>query len=198
MTWWSVLAPARSTGWAHALPEQLGLMAFSWSALLGFVWIVLVSIVALMPFPQHKPYALALLLLFPVLLVAIGIEWGWLFAAAFFIGALSIYRHPARYLLRQMWRRDQGGGMIYSWPLVLGLSWLVIANVIAMFPSPVKHHWPAAYVLIAVGLPLLVWIGMENGVLIAILFLVAGASVLRWPVRFLLRWLKRRMGRAHD
>ena len=83
-------------------------MAFSWSALLGFVWIVLVSIVALMPFPQHKPYALAMLLLFPVLLILIGIEWGWLFAAAFFIAALSIYRYPARYLARHLWRRIGG------------------------------------------------------------------------------------------
>ena len=36
------------------------------------------------------------------------------------------------------------------WPLVLSLLWLVVANVIAMFPSRDKH-WRAAYVLIALG-----------------------------------------------
>ena len=84
-------------------------MDFSWSALLGLIWIVLVSAVALMPYPQHRPYAGAMLILFPVLLVMIGVEWGWLFAAAFFIAALSIYRYPARYLARYVWRRIGGG-----------------------------------------------------------------------------------------
>lgn len=80
----------------------------SWSALLGLVWIVLVSLVALMPYPQHRPYALALLLVMPALLVAIAVEWGALWAGLFFLGALSIYRYPALYLLRVL-RRRLGG-----------------------------------------------------------------------------------------
>jgi hypothetical protein len=73
-------------------------------------------------------------------------------------------------------------------PVILGLLWLVAANVIGMFPS--KHqHWPAAYALIAVGIPLLGWITYVSGPWIGLIFFAAGASVLRWPVRFLLRWL---------
>jgi hypothetical protein len=73
-------------------------------------------------------------------------------------------------------------------PVILGLLWLVAANVIGMFPSK-RHHWPAAYGLIAVGIPLLGWITYVSGPWVGLLFFAAGASVLRWPVRFLLRWL---------
>ena len=49
-------------------------------------------------------------------------------------------------------------------PLSLGLAclWFVVAVAIALFPSK-KNHWPAAYVLIAIGAPLLVWVFIENG-----------------------------------
>lgn len=80
-----------------------------------------------------------------------------------------------------------------SLPLILGLLWLIAANVIAMFPSR-DHHWSNAYRLIAVGLPILGWITWENGPLPGLVFLAAGASVLRWPVIFLWRWLKRALG----
>jgi hypothetical protein len=73
-------------------------------------------------------------------------------------------------------------------PVILGLLWLVAANVIGMFPSK-HHHWPAAYGLIAVGIPLLGWITYVSGPWVGLIFFAAGASVLRWPVRFLLRWL---------
>lgn len=75
-----------------------------------------------------------------------------------------------------------------SVPVVLSLLWLVAANVIAMFPSR-RQHWPAAYALIAIGLPLLGWLLAVDGVWAALLVAAAGASVLRWPVRYLGRWL---------
>lgn len=79
-----------------------------------------------------------------------------------------------------------------SLSVALGCLWLVVANVIAMFPSR-HHHWPAAYALIAIGVPLLVWVIAETGPWIGLAFVVAGASVLRWPVRYLIRWFLRRM-----
>jgi hypothetical protein len=79
------------------------------------------------------------------------------------------------------------------WPLVLSLVWLVVANVIAMFPSRDKH-WRAAYVLIAVGVPLLGWATWVAGPVVGLVLLAAGASVLRWPVIFLWRWLRRSLG----
>jgi hypothetical protein len=80
-------------------------------------------------------------------------------------------------------------------PVILGLLWLVAANVIGMFPSK-RQHWPAAYALIAVGIPLLGWITYVSGPWIGLIFFAAGASVLRWPVRFLLRWLTAVMRRS--
>ncbi|NNE88434.1 MAG: DUF2484 family protein [Silicimonas sp.] len=73
--------------------------------------------------------------------------------------------------------------------LILACLWLVLANVIAMFPSK-KKHWPAAYVLITFGLPLLGFVFWENGIWIGLLVFAAAASILRWPVRFFIRWIK--------
>ncbi|MDJ1008063.1 MAG: DUF2484 family protein [Paracoccaceae bacterium] len=81
-----------------------------------------------------------------------------------------------------------------SVPVILALVWLVTANVIGMFPSPKRHHWPSAYALMTVGLPLLVWLFISDGWIAAAVFLVAGASILRWPVRFLFRRIGRVVG----
>ena len=77
-----------------------------------------------------------------------------------------------------------------SWSFPLALMWLITANVIAMFPSR-DHHWRTAYGLIAIGIPLLIWLGIEQGPWWALLFLIAAGSVLRWPVVYLGRWLRR-------
>jgi hypothetical protein len=74
-------------------------------------------------------------------------------------------------------------------PLILCLLWLIAANVIAMFPSRDKH-WRAAYVLIALGVPLLGWVTYEWGPIVGLVLLAAGASILRWPVVFFWRWLR--------
>ncbi|MDH5798055.1 MAG: DUF2484 family protein [Paracoccaceae bacterium] len=77
--------------------------------------------------------------------------------------------------------------------LILAFCWLVFANVAGMFPS--KHyHWPTAYVLIAIGLPLLGWVYVENGFWLAALIFLGAASVLRWPLIYLWRWVRRKVG----
>jgi hypothetical protein len=78
-------------------------------------------------------------------------------------------------------------------PLALCLVWLIAANVIAMFPSR-DRHWRAAYVLIAIGVPLLGWTTYEAGPYVGLALLAAGASILRWPVVFFWRWLRGRLG----
>ncbi|MBT8454927.1 MAG: DUF2484 family protein [Rhodobacteraceae bacterium] len=80
-----------------------------------------------------------------------------------------------------------------SWPMIAAFCWFIAANVIAMFPSK-RHHWPAAYGLIAVGTPILFWIYVEEGGLVAAVSFLAAASILRWPVRYLWRWIKARFG----
>lgn len=78
--------------------------------------------------------------------------------------------------------------------LTLACLWAVIATVIAMFPSR-DHHWRAAYVLIAIGIPLVGWVTYQNGPVIGMIVLAGGVSILRWPVIYLFRWLKARTHR---
>lgn len=79
--------------------------------------------------------------------------------------------------------------------LILACVWGALANLIGMFPSR-HHHWPAAYVLIALGLPILVLVAVQDGLVFAALVLAAAASVLRWPVRYLMRWIRRSVAGA--
>lgn len=77
--------------------------------------------------------------------------------------------------------------------LILACLWAVAANLSAMLPSR-DNHWRRAYGLIALGIPLLGWVTYQNGPWIGLLVLGAGMSVLRWPVIYLGRWLRRRLG----
>ncbi|MEL6167893.1 MAG: DUF2484 family protein [Pseudomonadota bacterium] len=74
--------------------------------------------------------------------------------------------------------------------LLLACFWAIAANVIAILPSK-RSHWPQAYVLIAIGIPILGYVTFENGPWIGLIVLAAGVSVLRWPVRYLFRWIRR-------
>ena len=80
-------------------------------------------------------------------------------------------------------------------PFLLCCIWLITANVLAMIPSR-DHHWRRAYILIAIGIPLLVWVIYAEGIIWGLLFLAAAASILRWPVIYLGRWLRRVAGRG--
>ncbi|MEM6594639.1 MAG: DUF2484 family protein [Pseudomonadota bacterium] len=80
-----------------------------------------------------------------------------------------------------------------SLSLIAALLWIVIANFVAMLPSR-DHHWKAAYAFIAIGVPILGWLTWENGPWVGLLALAAGVSILRWPVRYLGRWMRRKAG----
>ena len=75
--------------------------------------------------------------------------------------------------------------------LLLACAWFIAVNVTGMLPSK-RHHWPQAYFFIAVGIPILGYLTYENGPLLGLIALAAGASVLRWPVIYLWRWIRRR------
>lgn len=79
--------------------------------------------------------------------------------------------------------------------IALAALWGVAANVIALLPSR-DYHWRAAYVLIAVGIPILGYVTWQNGPWVGLIVLVAGMSVLRWPVIYFGRWVKRRARRS--
>jgi len=76
--------------------------------------------------------------------------------------------------------------------LILACIWLVAANILAMLPSR-DNHWTRAYALIALGLPILGYVIWETGIWIGLAVLVAGMSVLRWPVIYLGKWVRRRL-----
>ncbi len=73
--------------------------------------------------------------------------------------------------------------------LILAAVWALIANVLAMLPSR-DYHWRNAYILIAVGIPILGFVTYQNGPWIGLAVLLAGMSVLRWPVIYLGRWTR--------
>lgn len=76
--------------------------------------------------------------------------------------------------------------------LTLACCWVLLANAIAMFPSR-RNHWPAAYALIALGIPLVGYVTWQNGPVWGMSVLIMGASMLRWPVIYLGRWCARKM-----
>lgn len=78
-----------------------------------------------------------------------------------------------------------------SWSLVLAALWAFIANIIAMTPSK-DNHWRNAYALIAIGIPILGFVTWQHGPWVGMLVLAGGMSVLRWPVVYSWRWIKRR------
>jgi hypothetical protein len=77
-----------------------------------------------------------------------------------------------------------------SLSLILACLWALVANILAMTPSK-DYHWRNAYILIGVGIPILGYVTWQHGPWIGLLIMVAAMSVLRWPVIYLGRWIKR-------
>ncbi len=74
--------------------------------------------------------------------------------------------------------------------LLAACLWALAANLIAMTPSK-DHHWRNAYILISVGGPIVLWVAWSHGLWIGLLVFAGGCSVLRWPVIYFVRWLRR-------
>ena len=81
-----------------------------------------------------------------------------------------------------------------SLSLIFACVWGLAANVLAMIPSK-DNHWRRAYVLIAIGIPILAGVLVQNGPWICLIVLLAAMSLLRWPVKYLSRWVAGRFGR---
>ncbi|MEM9576005.1 MAG: DUF2484 family protein [Pseudomonadota bacterium] len=75
--------------------------------------------------------------------------------------------------------------------LTLAAFWALVANLLAMTPSK-DNHWRNAYVLIAFGIPIVGFVTWQHGPWIGMLVMAAGMSILRWPVIYLGRWIKRK------
>ncbi|UWQ20752.1 DUF2484 family protein [Jannaschia sp. W003] len=70
--------------------------------------------------------------------------------------------------------------------------WVVLAWVLQSVLTA-RQSWPAAYGLVALLVPLIAWLGAEAGAGGALAGLAVAALVLRWPLRYGLRWLRRRI-----
>jgi len=75
--------------------------------------------------------------------------------------------------------------------LTLACLWGLTASVIAMLPM--RYHWRAARWLIVTGIPLTGYVSWQNGPWVGLLVLAGGASVLRWPLWYLGREIKRKL-----
>nr|WP_319022301.1 DUF2484 family protein [Pseudooceanicola spongiae] len=74
----------------------------------------------------------------------------------------------------------------------LVLIWGLAANIAAMLPRQ-RNDWTPAYILIAVGIPILGFVTMQHGPWAGLIVLLAGMAALRWPIVDLGRWLRRRV-----
>ncbi len=72
--------------------------------------------------------------------------------------------------------------------LIAACIWALTASLIAVGPR--RYHWPAAWALIATGVPIVGWVTYSDGPFIGLLVLLGGVSVLRWPVKYLFRALR--------
>jgi hypothetical protein len=73
---------------------------------------------------------------------------------------------------------------------VLACIWIISAKLIAMMPTR-DYHWRGAYVLAAIGLPILVFVFWQHGLWVGLVAMAAGGFVLRWPVYYLFRRIRR-------
>jgi hypothetical protein len=64
--------------------------------------------------------------------------------------------------------------------LTLACLWVFSAALISMLPG--VWHWRGAWALIAAGIPLLGYVTMQMGPWWGLGVMLAGASVLRWPL----------------
>lgn len=80
-----------------------------------------------------------------------------------------------------------------SGSLIAACLWALTATLIALGPR--RFHWPAAWGLIATGVPITGWVTFENGPILGMLVLMGGVSVLRWPVKYLLGAIRREAAR---
>lgn len=78
--------------------------------------------------------------------------------------------------------------------LILAALWALAATVIGLIPA--RSHWPAAIVLIVLGIPIVIFVFLQAGPLWALGVMAGMASVLRWPLYYLGLWLRRLFGRA--
>ncbi|NOX73896.1 MAG: DUF2484 family protein [Alphaproteobacteria bacterium] len=81
----------------------------SLSLIITILWIIVISVIGMMPMRFHKRLGFPMLMLFPFVLIYLAYDMGVWWAVALFVGGLSIFRYPARYFGLKAWRKLRGG-----------------------------------------------------------------------------------------
>lgn len=77
----------------------------NYPVLATIVWVLMVSFVGMLPRRFHKRFGFPLLLAFPIVVILLWRELGWIWGMALILAGLSIYRYPARYYGLALLRR---------------------------------------------------------------------------------------------
>lgn len=72
------------------------------------VWVLLISLVGMLPMRFHKRLGFPMLALFPFVLGYLGWEKGIWWVVGLLAAGLSIYRYPAKYYGLKAWHRLTG------------------------------------------------------------------------------------------
>ena len=76
----------------------------SWPVLIGCLWVIAATAVAMLPMRRQYAPGLALLLAAPVLIIWLSVEHGWGIGVFALFAFGSMFRNPLRYL----WKRARG------------------------------------------------------------------------------------------
>lgn len=74
------------------------------SAILACIWVLASAIVALLPMRRQYVPGVTLLILAPILIVWLGVDYGWWVSVLGLAGFVSMFRNPLRYF----WKRARG------------------------------------------------------------------------------------------
>lgn len=72
------------------------------SLIMGCIWVLLAVITALLPMRRQYVPGIGLLLLAPVLIIWIGLDYGWLVAVLAVAAFVSMFRNLLRYIYRRL------------------------------------------------------------------------------------------------
>jgi len=84
-----------------------------------------------------------------------------------------------------------------SYSLSAACCWIILAAILAAIPSQ-DNHWRRAYLLMTLGLPILIWVYVSDGLFWGLAVTAAMASVFRWPLRYLFAWILRQVRRRAE
>lgn len=69
----------------------------SWSLILGISWVFAATATALLPMRRQYLPGITLLIMAPVLIIWLGVDFGWGWSVAALLAFISMFRNPLKY-----------------------------------------------------------------------------------------------------